>query len=131
MNNVSKLLLRWWSLEYADCTPCGEVSFLIQEKGYSDYGTKLYLVVRFQSTGQCQVTFLLSLSDLLWPRMEVPVRFPSMGPWCNGYRHRIWTRRYEFKSCTRLIAFHIALIPLGKVWIQLFSLQLLLNSRAD
>ena len=52
-------------------------------------------------------------------------------PWCNGYRHRIWTRRYEFNSWTRLIAFHIALIPLGKVWIQLFSLQLWVNSRAD
>ena len=49
-------------------------------------------------------------------------------PWCNGYRHRIWTRRYEFNSWTRLIAFHIALIPLGKVWIQLFSLQLWVNS---
>ena len=52
-------------------------------------------------------------------------------PWCNDYRHRIWTRRYEFNSWTRLIAFHIALIPLGKVWIQLFSLQLWVNSRAD
>ena len=51
--------------------------------------------------------------------------------WCNGYRHRIWTRRYEFYSWTRLIAFHIALIPLGKVWIQLFALQLWVNSRAD
>ena len=30
-----------------------------------------------------------------------------------------------------LIAFHIALIPLGKVWIWLFSLQLWVNSRAD
>ena len=30
-----------------------------------------------------------------------------------------------------LIAFHIALIPLGKVWIQLFSLQLWVNSRVD
>ena len=30
-----------------------------------------------------------------------------------------------------LIAFHIAQIPLGKVWIQLFSLQLWVNSRAD
>ena len=30
-------------------------------------------------------------------------------PWCNGYRHRKWTRRHEFKSWTRLIAFHIAL----------------------
>ena len=39
--------------------------------------------------------------------------------------------RYEFKSWTRLIAFHIALMPLGKVWIQLFSLQLWINSRAD
>ena len=27
--------------------------------------------------------------------------------------------------------FHIALIPLGKVWIQLFSLQLWVNSRTD
>ena len=45
-------------------------------------------------------------------------------PWCNGYGRRKWTRRYEFKSWTRLIAFHMALIPLGKVWIQLFSLQL-------
>ena len=54
-----------------------------------------------------------------------------MWPWCNGYRRRKWTRRHEFKSWTRLIAFHIALIPLGKVWIQLFSLQLWVNSRAD
>ena len=51
--------------------------------------------------------------------------------WCNGYRRRIWTRRHEFKSWTWLIAFHIALIPLGKVWIQIFSLQLWVNSRAD
>ena len=51
--------------------------------------------------------------------------------WCNGYRCRKWTQRYEFKSWTRLIAFHIALIPLGKVWIQLFFLQLWVNSRAD
>ena len=52
-------------------------------------------------------------------------------PWCNGYGRRKWTRRHEFKSWTRLIAFHIALIPLGKVWIQLFSLQLWANCRAD
>ena len=30
-------------------------------------------------------------------------------PWYNGYRHRKWTRRHEFKSWTRLTAFHIAL----------------------
>ena len=52
-------------------------------------------------------------------------------PWCNGYRRRKWTRWHEFKSWTRLSAFHIALIPLGKVWIQLFSLQLWVNSRTD
>ena len=46
--------------------------------------------------------------------------------WCNGYRRRKW-----FKSWARLIAFHIELIPLGKVWIQLFSLHLWVNSRAD
>ena len=52
-------------------------------------------------------------------------------PWCNGNRRRNWTQRHEFKSWTRMIAFHIALIPLGKVWIQLFFLQLWVNSRAD
>ena len=52
-------------------------------------------------------------------------------PWCNCYRRRKRTRRHEFKSWTKLITFHIALIPLGKVWIQLFSLQLWVNSRAD
>ena len=51
--------------------------------------------------------------------------------WCNGCPRRIWTRRHEFKSRTRLIAFHIALIPLGKVWIQIFSIQLWVNSRTD
>ena len=51
-------------------------------------------------------------------------------PWCNGYRRRKWRRRHEFTSWTRLIEFHIALIHLGKVWIQLFSLQIWLNSRA-
>ena len=51
--------------------------------------------------------------------------------WCNCYRRRKWTRRHEFKSWTRLIAFLMALIPLGKVWIQSFSLQLWVNSRTD
>ena len=52
-------------------------------------------------------------------------------PWCNGYHRRKRTRRPEFKSWTRQIAFHIALIPLGKVLIQLFSLQLCINIRTD
>ena len=52
-------------------------------------------------------------------------------PWYNCYRRRKWTRWLEFKSWTRLIAFHIALIPLGKVWIKIFSSQLWVNSRTD
>ena len=51
--------------------------------------------------------------------------------WCSRYCRRKWIRRHEFKSWPRLITFHIALIPLGKVWIQLFSLQLWVNSRTD
>ena len=61
------------------------------------------------------------------------LRFPwcRRCPWCSRYCRRKWTRRHEFKSWTRLIAFHIALILLGKVWIQLFSLQLWINTRTD
>ena len=51
--------------------------------------------------------------------------------WCNGYCRRKWTRWHVFKTWTRLIAFHIELIPLGMVLIQLFSLQLWVNSRTD
>ena len=69
-------------------------------------------------------------------RDETIIHITRRCPWCNGYRSRKWTRRHEFKSWTRLIAFHIALlgkvwILLGKVWIQLFSLQLWVNSRTD
>ena len=44
-----------------------------------------------------------------------------------GYDFRKWTESYQFKSWTRMIAFHIALISLGKVRIQLFYLQLWVN----
>ena len=39
---------------------------------------------------------------------------------CWSSNNKLCTQKhwYEFKSWTRLIAFHIALIPLGKVWIQ-------------
>ena len=49
-------------------------------------------------------------------------------PWSNGYRRRKWTRRHELKSWTRLTASHIAL---GKVWLQLFSVELWMNRRVD
>ena len=51
--------------------------------------------------------------------------------WCNDYRCRKWTQLPEFKLWTRLFAFHIALIRLVKVLIQLFSLQIWVNCRAD
>ena len=40
-----------------------------------------------------------------------------------------WSQRPDFKSRTMLFTFHIMLIPLGKVCIQLSSLQLWVNSR--
>ena len=78
---------------------------------------------------------LLTIWNKCWrqhpTKQQLYGHLPLIMKWCNGYRHRIWTRWYEFNSWTRLITFHIALIPLGKVWIQLFSLQLWVNSRAD
>ena len=52
-------------------------------------------------------------------------------PWGYCYRCRKWTRWHEFKSWMKLMAFHIALILFRKVWIQLFSFQLYLDSRVD
>ena len=75
---------------------------------------------------QAQCTYLVWLDWILWH-----ISHCRRCPWCNGYRRRIWTRRHEYKSWTWLTAFRIALITLGKVWIQLFSLQLWVNSRAD
>ena len=67
------------------------------------------------------ITVLDAIGAFCWARskgleltLEVPVVFWRC-LWCNGYRRRKWTRRHEFKSWTRMIAFHIALIPLGKV----------------
>ena len=75
--------------------------------------------------------FLPSFSSIYLPIYLLLKRIEWRCPSCNGYRRRKWTRRHEFKSWTRLIAFHIALIPLWKVRIQLFSLRLWVNSRAD
>ena len=40
------------------------------------------------------------------------------------YIYRKWSQQHEFKTWTRLIAFYITFMPLGKVWIQLFSFRL-------
>ena len=69
---------------------------------------------------------------LLIPTIKLDIyKVKSCLWWCNVYRRRKWTRRHEFKSRTRQVAFYIALILLGMVWIQLFSFQLWINSRAD
>ena len=83
-------------------------------------------------TGQLVACSKKSLSNCLC-KFFIPSSAFSLWrcPWCNGYHRRKWTRRHEFKSWMRLTAFHIALIPLGRVWIQLFSLQLWVNCRTD
>ena len=52
-------------------------------------------------------------------------------PWCNGYRHGNGHGDTSSNPGREWLHFHIALIPSGKVLIQLFSLQLWVNSRAD
>ena len=50
--------------------------------------------------------------ELIQPTKEARLTNDIYGrtcQWCNGYRRRKRTRRQEFKSWTRLIAFHIAL----------------------
>ena len=69
----------------------------------------------------CTRNFLTAYSVHLPPRVDLLLLCTTYlwrCLWCSRYRRRKWARRYEFKSLTRLIAFHIALIPLGKVWIQ-------------
>ena len=51
--------------------------------------------------------------------------------WYKGYWHKKLIQPLEFKSWMRLVAIYIALIHMRKVWIQLYSLQLWVNSRAE
>ena len=39
----------------------------------------------------------------------------------NSYRYMKWTQRAKFKLSTKLLAFHLMLIILGKAWTHLFS----------
>ena len=48
--------------------------------------------------------------------------------WSNDYLSRKWTQRPGFKSGTRFLTFYMVLITFGKIRIQLFSLQLNVNS---
>ena len=58
-----------------------------------------------------------------WP-LHISTRVQCYCSWCNDYRCSKWILRLEFKTWTRLLAFYIALIPLEKVFIQLFSVHL-------
>ena len=80
---------------------------------YRNLRTSVFFSVIWWSSLRTEISVTQSIGNKLY----------SSPSWCSRYRRRNWTRRYEFKSSTRLIAFHIALIPLGKVGIQLFSLQ--------
>ena len=78
-----------------------------------------------QAASQCLAKIKTSteLLNLIDKMRKISWRYPhgimvkARCPWCNGYRRRKWTQRHGFKSWMRPIAFHIALIPLGKVWI--------------
>ena len=66
--------------------------------------------------GCCSCLRIKKSVSLVWPICDWDI----MTPLCliHFRAHKVSTS----KSWTRLIAFHIALISLGKVWIQLFSL---------
>ena len=107
---------------------------------YSTQTTSRHIPSNLSSTNVKMRLLPVSTVSIVWlcgwhgRNKNVTVMVPTLltrCPWYSCYRRRKWTRRHEFKSWTRMIAFHIALIPLGKVWIQLFSLQLWVNSRTD
>ena len=121
-------LLRVWFESFADrrATESNSGNCILGVRTGSKRSKREHLLCeRWRWSDQMVQEMLLGLEE---PQPSSKVRRCL---WCNGYRRRIWTRRHEFKSWTWLIAFHIALIPLGKVWIQIFSIQLWVNSRAD
>ena len=82
-----------------------------------------FITVLSYNTHTTQTTSLTSLSCLTY--------FTTGGARCVIFfvvRNR---QQREFKSWMRLFASHTAIIPLGKVWIQLFSHSLWTKSRAD
>ena len=83
--------------------------------------------VWYKASSQSGVTFCSSSAGLLLrsPLVSTGIEiFPGLYSFPDAHTNPRW-------HVSRLIAFHIALIPLGKVWIQLFFLQLWVNSRAD
>ena len=50
---------------------------------------------------------------------------------CHSYRRHKGIQQPELKSWAILFEFYITPIPLGKIWIELFSLQMWVNSRVN
>ena len=80
----------------------------------------------------------LPVSSNIWDSSNY---FSRSEQFCNLYSHNLSFDFRLFQSllqdfsdhfpCNKFIEFHKALIPLGKLWIQLFSLQLWVNSSTD
>ena len=100
---ITERMFKWWTWEEYSFTMGGGVSHKRQRRWETHPSWK---------------------PDWTWPSRNLSRRTFQKTWSLSGQR------RHEFKSWTRLIAFHIALITLEKVWIQLFSLQLWVNSRA-
>ena len=86
----------------------------------------LYLVLLFQAVAMSVLLHGENLQKSSWKKIYKTVAvwpcssyltnhwsitYNALCPWCNSYCCRKWTPWHGFKSWTRLIAFHIALIP--------------------
>ena len=127
-------LARWTQL-----TGTQLVGLILPSNSHALIWTRLHDYFRHLGTGICHFRFLWNglcdrhraeITVIQFRDHSLPMR-QSM----RGARGVIVTvagiGHGDTSSNPWLIAFHIALIPLGKVWIQLFSLQLWVNSRAD
>ena len=72
--------------------------------------SKIILIQQLNLTVLFQ-TIQSSAETVLFQKVQFRICTQFRCPWCNGYRRRKWTLRHEFKSWTRLIEFHIALLP--------------------
>ena len=103
------------------------VRFAIGNKNHLHHECLLLLLLHTHTRTHYPSLFLsLSLSLSLY--IYIYIRRRS---WLNVSRRRKWIQRPQFRALTKPFAFQIALILLGKVWIELFSLQWRVNSRAD
>ena len=78
---------------------------------YSKFGPRPYFLRAFHK----------SKTHFQGLRKSAYSNYTRMRTYSNGCRHKKWNRWFEFKSCTRLFAFHFALMHLGKEWIYLFN----------